>query len=50
MDGNFNWEQMEQSAIQKRNDVALYNGEGFMVESTHFAAHSEACKADKPQV
>lgn len=50
MDGNFNMEQMKQSDTQKRNDVALYNGEGFMVESTRFAAHMEARKGDKPQV
>lgn len=50
MDGNFNWEQMKQSDTQLQNDVALHNGEGFMVESTRFAEHSRARMADKPPV
>jgi hypothetical protein len=50
MDGNFNWEQMKQKEKHAGNDVALYNGEGFMVESTRFARHSKARLADKPLV
>jgi hypothetical protein len=42
MDGNFNWEQMKQSETQQRNNVALHNGEGFVVESSRFARHSAA--------
>jgi hypothetical protein len=50
MDGNFNWEQMKSSDAQRRNDVPLYNGEGFHVETSRFAAHSRARAHDKPPV
>jgi hypothetical protein len=38
-DGNFNWEQMVEKDVQRQNDVALHDGEGFLVESKNYEIH-----------